>query len=237
MTEHLSRKENSLKNREKQSAVSNYMSQIVGSEVGQEQEREHLNMTQSSSTSVGQDRRNQQQWSHRPEKEARIHHNMTNVGVISAPVKPDEPAPHGWNNAGKASNHERINDQCKTSNKTINYDNQRDLSMQFYETRRCYNQSEMNLMPVYQRGDSVWNQQLTPPLPVVYSPQRLIIIPFFSGFFMSFLISANMVMWTLWMQMSACKYTWNCTATFINKCFLYCEWHQIQIEKAYLLLM
>ena len=67
---------------------------------------------------------------------------MTNVGVISAPVKPDEPAPHGWNNTGKASNHERINDQCKTSNKMINYDNQRDLSMQFCETRRCYDQSE-----------------------------------------------------------------------------------------------
>ena len=46
MTEHLSRKENSLKSREKQSAVSNYMSQIFGSEVGHEQERQHLNMTQ-----------------------------------------------------------------------------------------------------------------------------------------------------------------------------------------------
>ena len=50
-------------------------------------------MTQTSSTSVGHGRRNQQQWSHHPEKEPRIHQNITNVSVISAPVKPDKPAP------------------------------------------------------------------------------------------------------------------------------------------------
>ena len=127
MTEHPPRKEYR-RSREKQSAVSNYVSQIVRSELGQGQERQHLNMTQTSSTSVEQDRRNQQQWSHHPEKEARIHHNRTNVNVISAPVKPDEPIPHERNNGAKASNHERINDQCKTSNKMINHDNQRDLN-------------------------------------------------------------------------------------------------------------
>ena len=137
MTEHPPRKEYSLRSREKQSAVSNYVSQIVRSEVGQEQGRQHLNMTRTSSTSAGQDRRNQQQWSHHPEKEARIRQNMTNVSVISAPTKPDEPAPHGRYNSGKVSNHERINDQCKTGNKVINDDNQRDLNMQFYETSRC----------------------------------------------------------------------------------------------------
>ena len=77
------------------------------------------------------------------------------MSVISAPVKPDEPTPHGRNIGGKASDHERINDQCKTSNTMINYDNQRDLNMQFYETSRCYDQSETNVMPLYQRGDSV----------------------------------------------------------------------------------
>ena len=165
MTEHSPRKDYSLRSREKQSAVSNYVSQIVRSEVDQEQQRQHLNMTQTSSTSVGQDRRNKQQWSHHLEKEAGIHHNLTNVSVISAPVKPDEPAPHERNNSGKASNHERINDQCKKGYKMINNDNQRDLNMQFYETSRCYDQSETNVMPVYQRGDSVSNQPLTPPLP------------------------------------------------------------------------
>ena len=140
MAEHPLRKEYSLRSREKQSAVSSYVSQVVRSEVGQEQGRQHLNMTQPSSTSVKQDRRNRQQWSHHPEKEARIHQNMTNVSVISAPAKPDEPAPHGRYNSGKASNHERISDRCKTGNKMINDDNQRDLNMQFYETSRYYNQ-------------------------------------------------------------------------------------------------
>ena len=65
----------------------------------------------------------------------------------------------------------------------INYDNQRDLNMQFYETSRCYDQSETNMMPVYQRGDSVSNQLLTPPLPLVYPPQHLITIPSSSGFY------------------------------------------------------
>ena len=96
---------------------------------------------------------------------------MTNVSVISATAKPDEPAPHGRYNSGKASNHERINDQCKTGNKVINDDNQMDLNMQFYETSRCYNQSETNMVP------------LTPPLPVVYPPQPLITTPSFSGFY------------------------------------------------------
>ena len=89
-------------------------------------------MTQTSSTSVRQVRRNQQQWSHHSEKEARIHHNMNNVSVISVPVKPDETAPHGRNNSGKASYHERINNQCKTDNKMSNDDKLRDLNMQFY---------------------------------------------------------------------------------------------------------
>ena len=183
MTEHPPRKEYSLRSREKQSAVSNYVSQIVRSEVGQEQGRRHLNMVRTSSTSAGQDRRNQQQWSHHPEKETRIRQNMTNVSVISAPAKPDELAPHGRYNSGKASNHDRINDQCKTGHKIINDDNQRDLNMQFYETSRCYNQSETNMMPIYQRGDSVSNQPLTLPLPVVYPPQPLITTPSFSGFY------------------------------------------------------
>ena len=139
-------------------------------------------MTRTSSTSAGQDRRNQQ-WSHHPEKEARIRQNMTNVSVISAPTKPDEPAPHGRYNSGKASNRKRINDQCKTGNKVINDDNQRDLIMQFYETSRCYNQSETIMMSRYQRGDSVSNQPLTPLLPVVYQPQPLITTPSFSGFY------------------------------------------------------
>ena len=155
MTEHPPRKEYNLRSREKQSAVSYYVSQIVRSDVDQGQERQHLNMLQTSSTSVGQNRTNQQQGSHHPEKEARIHHTRTSVSVISAPVKPDEPTPHGRNIGGKASDHERINDQCKTSNTMINYDNQRDLNMQFYETSRCYDQSETNVMPLYQRGDSV----------------------------------------------------------------------------------
>ena len=148
----------------------------------QEQGRQHLNMTQTSSTSVGQDRRNQQQWSHHPEKEARIHQNMTNVSVISAPAKPDELAPHGRYYSGKASNHERRNDPCKAGNKMINDDNQRDLNMQFYETSSCYNQPETNMMPIYQCGDSVSNQPLTPPPPVVYSP----------SFFRVLLCSANL---------------------------------------------
>ena len=125
--------------------VSNYVSQIVRKEVGQEEERQHLSMTQTSSTIVGQDRKNKQQWSHHPENEARIHHNMTNLSVISALVKPDEPAPHGRNN-GTASNHERINYQCKTDNKMIDDDNQRDAMLC---TSRCYDQSETNVMPVY----------------------------------------------------------------------------------------
>ena len=69
--------------------------------MGQEQES-HLNMTQTSRTSVGLDRRNQQQWSHHPEKEARINHNLTNASVTSAPVKPDEQTAHGRNNSGKS---------------------------------------------------------------------------------------------------------------------------------------
>ena len=80
---------------------------------------------------------------------------MTNVSVIFAPAKLDEPEPHERYSSGKASNHGRINDQCKTGNKMINDDNQRDLNMQFYETSRCYDQSETNVMPLYQRGDSV----------------------------------------------------------------------------------
>ena len=37
----------------------------------------------------------------------------------------------------------------------INFDNPRDLNMQFYQTSRYYDQFETNVMPVYQRGDSV----------------------------------------------------------------------------------
>ena len=65
----------------------------------------------------------------------------------------------------------------------IYYDNQRDLNMQFYKTSGCYDQSEKNVMPTYQRGGSVSNQLLTPPLPVVYLPQHLVTIPSFSGFY------------------------------------------------------
>ena len=64
MTEHPPRKEYSLRSMEKQSPVSNYVSQIVRSEKDQGKERQHLNITQTSSSGVGQDRRNQQQWSH-----------------------------------------------------------------------------------------------------------------------------------------------------------------------------
>ena len=59
MTEHSSRKEYSLRSREKQSLVSNYVSQVVRSEKDLGQEKQHLNMAQTSSTSVGLDRRNQ----------------------------------------------------------------------------------------------------------------------------------------------------------------------------------
>ena len=55
ITEHSLRKEYSLRSREKISDVSNYVSRIARSEVGQGQERQHLNMTQTSSTSVGQE--------------------------------------------------------------------------------------------------------------------------------------------------------------------------------------
>ena len=54
---------------------------------------------------------------------------MTNLRGLSPTVKPDEPAPHQRNSSGKASNHEMINDQCKTDNKSINDDSQRDLNM------------------------------------------------------------------------------------------------------------
>ena len=93
MIEHSPRKEYSLRNIEKQSVVSNYVTSIDTTEVDHGQERQHLNMTQTSSASVGQVKRNQQQSLHHPEKEPRIYHKMTNVSVISAPVKPDEPAP------------------------------------------------------------------------------------------------------------------------------------------------
>ena len=73
---------------------------------------------------------------------------MTNVSVISASVKPGKPAHPGISNTGKVSNHERINDECKTGNKMINGDNQSDLNIQFYETSRCCNHSEMNMIPV-----------------------------------------------------------------------------------------
>ena len=44
MTEHLPRKEYSLRSREERSAVSYYVNQVVKNEVVQEQERQHLNM-------------------------------------------------------------------------------------------------------------------------------------------------------------------------------------------------
>ena len=86
----------------------------------------------------------------------------------------------GTNNSGKTNNHESINDQCNSGNKMIDDDNQRNLNLKFYEIRRYYNQSETNMMSVYQRGDSVSNQPLTLPLTVVYPPQQ-ITTPFFSG--------------------------------------------------------
>ena len=79
---------------------------------------------------------------------------MANVSVISVPIKPDKPVPHGRNNSGNATNHEMTNDQSLTGNKMINDNNQRDLNKQFYETSRCYNQSETNVIPVYQRYNS-----------------------------------------------------------------------------------
>ena len=111
MTERPPRKEYSLRSRKKQSAVLNYVIQVVRSKMVQEQEGQQLNMKQTSSTSVGQDKWNQQHWSHHPEKEARIHHNMTNASVISALVKSDEPAPHERHNSYKTNN-----DQCETGN-------------------------------------------------------------------------------------------------------------------------
>ena len=83
---------------------------------------------------------------------------MTNVSVISAAIKPDKPAPHEKNNIAKARNCDKINDQSKTDNKMIIDDNQRNLNIKFYKTNRCCNQSELNVMPVYQLGDSVSNQ-------------------------------------------------------------------------------
>ena len=65
----------------------------------------------------------------------------------------------------------------------MNDNNQRGLNIEFYETSRCYDQSETNVMPVYQRGDRVSNQPLAPPLPLVYPPQHLITIPSFSGLY------------------------------------------------------
>ena len=99
------------------------------------------------------------------------------MSVISVSVKPDEAAPHGRNNGGKARNHERINDQRKTCKNMINYDKQWDLYMHFYEISRYYDQSEMNVMPVYQLSDIIPNQQLT----VVYY-LCLIVRPSFSVF-------------------------------------------------------
>ena len=83
-------------------------------------------------------------------------------------------------------------------------------------------------MPVYQHGDSVSNQPLTPPLPVVYPPQQLITIPSFSGFYYVVPIFQYWCPITLLnmsehmccldvnkygnmnvQQMCACKYTWN----------------------------
>ena len=55
ITEHSLRKEYSLRSREKISDVLNYVSRIARSEVGQGQEKQHLNMAQTSSTSVGQE--------------------------------------------------------------------------------------------------------------------------------------------------------------------------------------
>ena len=106
--------------KEKQSTVSNYVSHVMRNKVGLEQERKHQNMSKYQAP-VCDKTVKQQQWSHRPEKEARIHYNiMNNASVISASVKLDESAPHTndrRNNSGKARNHERINDQCKTGNK------------------------------------------------------------------------------------------------------------------------
>ena len=69
MTENPPRKEYSLRSREKQPALSNYVNQVGRNEVGQEQDR-HLNMKQTSS--IRQDKENQQLSSHHPTKETRI---------------------------------------------------------------------------------------------------------------------------------------------------------------------
>ena len=104
----------------------------------------------------------------------------------------------------------------------INDDNQRNLNLNFYETRRYYNQSETTMMSVYQRGDSVSNQPLTLPLTVVYPLQQLITTPSFSRFYYVVPI------FQYWCpnccsdvsKYGNCKYTWQCTVTFINECFL-----------------
>ena len=104
----------------------------------------------------------------------------------------------------------------------INDDNQRNLNLNFYERRRYYNQSETTMMSVYQRGDSVSNQPLTLPLTVVYPLQQLITTPSFSGFYYAVPI------FQYWCpnccsdvsKYGNCKYTWQCTVTFINECFL-----------------
>ena len=56
MTERPPRKEYSLRSRKKHSAVLNYVIQVVRSKMVQEQEGQQLNMMQTSSTSVGQDK-------------------------------------------------------------------------------------------------------------------------------------------------------------------------------------
>ena len=170
---------------------------------------------------------------------------MSKVSVISAPVKPDEPAPHGRNNGGKASNHEMISDQCKTGHKMINCDNQRDLNMPFYETSRYYDRSETNVMPIYQRNDSVSDQLLTPPLPVLYPPQHLIIIPSFSAFYYvvpifqywcpitlpnmmkmrTYVLPRHQQIWQCERSAGVCMQIYlvleyDCAAAFINECFL-----------------
>ena len=104
----------------------------------------------------------------------------------------------------------------------INDDNQRNLNLNFYEIRRYYNQSETTMMSVYQRGDSLSNQPLTPPLTVVYPLQQLITTPSFSGFYYVVPI------FQYWCpnccsdvsKYGMCKYTWQCIVTFINECFL-----------------
>ena len=82
--------------------------------MGQEQER-HLNMTQTSVNQCGTRQKKSTAMVTPSRKRSKNQSQFDQRDVISARVKPDEQTAHGRNNSGKASNHQRINDQCKTA--------------------------------------------------------------------------------------------------------------------------